>query len=114
MKRYKKDINPQSGRFEIPITHDGRQYVLFKREQSSNAPWYLRVEHKGKPYWRSTNTPDAELAQNKAKTLIAAILNENQQTLDAARLRNPLQYSTVGQVCELYERLATVVRPRGP
>src|ERR1041385_2180001 len=114
MKRHKKDINPDSGRFELPLAHLGRLYKLVKREQMVHAPWYVRVERKGKGYLRSTDTFDPELAQNKAKTIIDAILNGDSVTLQSTKLRDPLKYATVGQVCGIYERLATVVRPKGP
>lgn len=114
MKRYKKDINPANGRFELPVVYLGREYKLSKREQSPAAPWYVRIERKGKAYLRSTDTADAELAQNKAKTLLGAILNGDKTLLESTKLRDPLKYATVAQVCDTYERLATVVRPRGP
>src|SRR5580765_8396184 len=112
--RYKKDRHPETGRFEVPMASHGRTYKLVKRDQSVEAPWYLRIAHKGKDHWRSTDTNDAELAQNKARTLLTAILEGDSALLESTKLRDPLKYATVAQVCEIYERLATVVRPRGP
>jgi integrase len=114
VKRYKKDINPANNRFEVPMTWQGRACKLVKRDQSPDAPWYLRKAHKGRDYWRSTGTNEAELAQNKAKTLLGAIFNQDTAWLDSTKLRDPVKYATVDQVCPIYEQCSTVVRPRGP
>lgn len=112
MKRHKQDINPENGRFEVPLTYDGRNLTLIKREQSKDAPWYLRIEHRRKPYWRSTDTTDAELALNKAKTLIKAILEDDSHTLQSTRLREPVRYAKLGEVCALFEKLTSVGDPK--
>lgn len=110
MKRFKKDINPANGKFEVPMAYVGRSFTLMKREQSAEAPWYLRMEHKGKAYWRSTDTADAELAQTKAKRLIDAILKEDTRLLEATKLRDPLKYATLGQVIGIYRSCAPIIR----
>jgi len=112
LKRYKGDINPVNGRFEVPLIFNGRTYKLWKKEQTTEAHWYLRVTRKGTDIWRCMETNDADAARTKAPGFLDIIFNGDQAALDASRLRDPLKYATVAQVCALYEQLAKVVRPR--
>lgn len=109
-KRFSKDVNPGSGKFEVPLMHDGRAYSLIKRIQTCTAPWYLRLGYRGKDVWRSTDTCDAELAKNRAKTLIDAIRNGDKRWLAESKLRDPLRYTSLKDVFALYRVKATIIR----
>ena len=65
MKRYKQDINPVTGKFALRMEVEGNTYTLFKKEQDKYAPWYVRLQRRGKDIWASLGTSDAELAQNR-------------------------------------------------
>ena len=71
------------------MTYAGKTHTLFKREQSKYAPWYVRMQRRGKDIWASLGTADAELAQNRAETKIEAVLTDDQDTLRRTRLRDP-------------------------
>lgn len=110
IKRFAKDINPDNGRFELPFLYQGVVRTLIKRDQVADAAWQLRKTHKCKPCWRSTGTPDAELAVNKAKTLLDAIMAEDSHALQSSKLRDPLRYSTLNDVFDVYEAKAAIRR----
>lgn len=110
MNRFKKDINPDNGRFEVPMEYSGRKVTLIKREQAPAAPWYLRLVYRGKPYWRSTDTDDGDVAVHRARGLMDAILNEDKETIEATKLRDPLKYASLKQVFDIYRAQAVVVR----
>jgi hypothetical protein len=108
-KRYPQDVSPQTGRFEVPLVHEGRLYHLIKREQSLIAPWYLRLGHNGKDVWRSTDTFDPELAKNKAKRLIDAVRSDDKWFLAETKLRDPVRYATLKQIFEVYRAKAAIL-----
>lgn len=110
MKRHKGNINPATNKFEVPFVHGGREYNLMKRQQTTDAPWYLRMWFRGKAYWRCSNTNDADLAVNKLKKIVDAILHGDSRFLSETKLRDPIKYATLGQVFEKYRTQSPVAR----
>jgi hypothetical protein len=109
MKESESAIEPKNHKLTLQFAYGGRDYRLIKRKQITNAPWYLRKWFRGKAYWRSTNTNDAELAIHKAKAIINAILHSDFCFLTEIRLRDPDKRApTLSQVFDIYRRHAPV------
>src|SRR5437016_12615315 len=101
--RYEHNINPVSGRYEVPFTHLGKYFKLVKRVQGREGSWYLRMEHRAKAYWRSADTADADLALIRVKALIDAIFRQDQQLLEKTKLHASLQYSKLEEEWPVFQ-----------
>jgi len=88
------------------IKHHGRNYRLFKRSDSRDAPWYLYFERRRRRYLYSCKTNAKETAIMTAKLYIDAVESQNQAAVQAllSRTGEP-ERATVGQLIAALERL---------
>lgn len=90
--------------------HEGRRYVIFKRDETPLGSYYIHVQHGKRRHKKSLETCEKSAAIHRAKMFLKAILGQRWADLDtlAAKGTTP---STVGDVLYLYPTVA-MIAPR--
>lgn len=101
-----------------PIRVSNKSYLMFRRSEALDAVYYVRLQHGGKRYLKSTESCHKALAKERARGIIEAILGEKWDELSAVKSRKSAQevdaerdVPTLGQVIELYLSGEESVRP---
>lgn len=100
--------------FAHSFTYEGRTYTLYKRNQSSEAPWQFCIKRDGKKYRHSLDTNIQSAAVDNAKLIIKTVKAERFDRLDEIKVRAPKAppvFATIGQVLVEYEKAKIVRRP---
>lgn len=101
-----------------PVKVAGESYIMFRRNPSADSVFYVRLQHGGKRFLRSTETPHKELARVRAKGIVEAILGEKWEELTASKARRTTEevnaekeIATIDKVTKLYLSGEENVRP---
>jgi len=96
------------------IKHAGKEYKIFKRVDERDAPYYVKVQRRGKTYRRCLEVNVQDQAERKAKEIIDLVINDETTTLEAKKLRGavkvttPAADATIGDIERAYEAKASV------
>lgn len=69
--------------------HHGKEYRLWKREDSRAASWYFTIKQGGKKITRSMDSNEVEVAAVRARAMIDAVKGERWQAIDETRAKTP-------------------------
>jgi len=72
---------------QTPIRVAKRGFIMYRRTAHPDSVFYIRVQHGGKRFLKSTETSHKELAKARAKSIVEAILNEKWEELSSVKSR---------------------------
>lgn len=103
------------------FTYKGKNYKCFKRKADRTAPYYIRIDRRGRPYKRCLETNVQDQAERKAREIVDLALSDNTEALQAKKLRGGASAralagqaapaktaSTLGEIIRAYQSKAAV------
>ena len=91
--------------FTVPFNHRGKDYSIYKREQTRTAPYQCCVIRNGKRHRQSLETNDSRTAVERAKSFIDALVAEKWDAVNALKCRNK-DVAMLSKVLDHYSRVA--------
>jgi integrase len=91
-------------KFQDWFKFQGRDYRIFKREDSRDASWYVHFQRRGRRYLRSLDTNAKETAIARARVLIEGVRSENWALVDGTKLKRAV--ACFGEVYQVYRQHA--------
>ena len=85
---------------------------ILKRPETGSPNYYVRFEHRGRPYLRSTGTPVMAAAKVKAKRILDSITQSDGHEAERLKLKN--DYASLHEIVERYKKQAPGVAEVGP
>jgi integrase len=84
-----KVATPQRPPWTVPFEHRGRQYSIYKREDSRSAPYQFCLVRRGKRHRQSLETNDSKTAIERARALVDKIVSDKWDEVKAVQCRRP-------------------------